>query len=123
MAKEVGLIVELTRDSAVDRNIRADVPPSVKSGRVVLDHIEADDLGRLSPPPAGEVVLTVLSPEGLRRDSQVVRDAVAQAAGDDQPPVIVVEEAEYLREDELAAVLDAADRADRVVIVRIMADA
>jgi len=123
MAKEVGLIVELTRDSAVDRNIRADVPPSVKSGRVVLDHIEADDLGRLVPPPAGEVVLTVLSPEGLRRDSQVVRDAVAQAAGDDQPPVIVVEEAEYLREDELAAVLDAADRADRVVIVRIMADA
>jgi len=123
MAKEVGLIVELTRDSAVDRNIRADVPPSVKSGRVVLDHIEADDLGRLVPPPAGEVVLTVLSPEGLRRDPQVVRDAVAQAAGDDQPPVIVVEEAEYLREDELAAVLDAADRADRVVIVRIMADA
>ena len=122
MAKEVGLIVELTRDSAVDRNIRADPPPSVNSGRVALDHIEADDLGRLSPPPAGEVVLTVLSPEGLRRDPQVVRDAVVQADSD-QPPVIVVEAAEYLREDEIAAVLDAADRADRTVIVRILTDA
>jgi hypothetical protein len=37
--------------------------------------------------------------------------------------VIVVEAAEYLREDEIAAVLDAADRADRVVILRVMADA
>ncbi len=45
MAKEVGLIVELTRDSEVDRNVRADLPPSIKSGRVALDHIEADDLG------------------------------------------------------------------------------
>ena len=122
MAKEVGLIVELTRDSAVDRNVRADLPPSIKSGRVALDHIEADDLGRLSPPPAGEVVLTVLSPESLRRDPQVVRDAVAQADSD-QPPVIVVEAAEYLREDEIAAVLDAADRADRTVILRLLTDA
>lgn len=122
MAKEVGLIVELTRDSAVDRNVRADLPPSIKSGRVALDHIEADDLGRLSPPPAGQVVLTVLSPEALRRDPQVVRDAIAQADSD-QPPVIVVEAAEYLREDEIAAVLDAADRADRTVILRVMTDA
>ena len=122
MAKEVGLIVELTRDSAVDRNVRADLPPSVKSGRVALDHIEADDLGRLSPPPAGEVVLTVLSPEALRRDPQVIRDAIDQADSD-QPPVIVVEAAEYLREDEIAAVLDAADRADRIVILRILTDA
>ena len=122
MAKEVGLIVELTRDSAVDRNVRADLPPSIKSGRVALDHIEADDLGRLSPPPAGEVVLTVLSPEALRRDPQVVRDAIAQADSD-QPPVIVVQAGEYRREDEIAAVLDAADRADRTVILRILTDA
>ena len=122
MAKEVGLVVELTRGSAVDRNVRADVPPSIKSGRVALDHIEADDLGRLSPPPAGQVVLTVLSPEALRRDPQVVRDAIAQADSD-QPPVIVVQAAEYLREDEIAAVLDAADRADRTVILRILTDA
>ena len=60
------MIVELARDGAVDRNLRADPPPSVKSGRVVLDHIETDESGRLDPPPAGEVILTVLSPEALR---------------------------------------------------------
>jgi len=37
--------------------------------------------------------------------------------------VIIVEAAEEVREDELAAVLDAADRAGRTVIVRVMADA
>jgi hypothetical protein len=37
--------------------------------------------------------------------------------------VILVEAAEELREDELDAVLDAAGRAHRVVIVRVMADA
>jgi hypothetical protein len=34
-----------------------------------------------------------------------------------------VEAAEYLREDELAVVLDAADRANRPVILRVLADA
>jgi hypothetical protein len=34
-----------------------------------------------------------------------------------------VEAAEYLREDELAAVIDVAERLQRVVILRIMADA
>ena len=53
----------------------------------------------------------------------MVEGVVSQADTGDEPPVIVVEAAEYLREDELSAVLDAADRADRVVIVRIMADA
>jgi hypothetical protein len=35
----------------------------------------------------------------------------------------VVEAAEYLREDELSAVLDAAERVQRAIILRIMADA
>jgi hypothetical protein len=122
MAKEVGLIVELARDGAADRNLRAAPPPSVVRGRVVLDHIETDVDGRLNPPPAGEVVLTVPSPEALRRDRQEVEDAIGQAVTGDEPLVIVVEGAEELREDELAVVLDAADRADRVVILRVMAD-
>ncbi len=116
------MIVELARDGAVDRNLRADPPPSVKSGRVVLDHIETEESGRLDPPPAGTVILTVLSPEALR-DREVVEGVVSQADTGDEPPVIVVEAAEYLREDELSAVLEAAARADRVVIVRIMANA
>jgi hypothetical protein len=119
---QVSLIVELARDGALDRNLRADPPPSVTSGLVVLDHLEADEDGRLEAPGAGEVILSVLSPESLR-ERQEVEAAVAGADTGDQPPVIVVEAAEFLREDELSAVLDAAQRAQRVVIVRVMADA
>ena len=123
MAQQVGLIVELARDGAADRSLRVAPPPSVVSGRVVLDHIETDVDGRLNPPPVGEVILSVLSPEALRRDRQEVEDAIGEAVTGDEPLVIVVEAAEELREDELAVVLDAADRADRVVILRVMSDA
>jgi hypothetical protein len=67
--------------------------------------------------------MSVPSPEAVRRDVQEVRDAVSQADDSDEPLTIVVEAAEYLREDELSVVLDAARRADRLVILRILADA
>ncbi len=123
MAKEVGVIVELARGSALDRNLRGDTPRSVSSGRVVLDHLAGNENGSLGPPPAGQVVMSVLSPEALRRDPQAVQDSVGQADTGDEPPVIIVEAAEYLREDELAAVVEAADLADRTVILRVLADA
>lgn len=122
MTNEASVIVELTRDGAVDRNLRADPPPSVASGRVVLDHFPADAGGHLEAPEGGEVMLSVPSPESLR-DTQHVRDVMLQADTGDEPPVIIVEAAEYLREDELAAVLDVAARLQRVVILRIIADA
>ena len=122
MAKEVGLIVELAPGGAVDRNLRADMPQSVRSGRVVLDHVTPGEDGRLGPPPAGQVVMSVPSPEALRRDRDELQRSVTQA-DPDEPPVIIVEAGEYLREDELAAVLDAADSADLTVIVRVLADA
>jgi hypothetical protein len=122
MASEVGVIVELARGGAVDRAMHADPPPSVLSGRVVLDRIESDANGRLEPPDAGQVILSVLSPEALR-DRQQVEDVIVQADTGDEPPVIVVEAAGELREDELAVVLDGADRLGRAVILRLMADA
>lgn len=122
MAKEVGVIVELTRDGAVDRNLREDMPPSITSGRVVLDHLQGDQDGSLGAPRAGQVVMSVLSPEALR-DQEEVRRSVAETDTGDEPPVIIVEAAEYLREDELAPVLEAADLADRTVILRLLADA
>ncbi len=116
------VIVELARDGEVDRNLRADPPPSVVSGRVILDHFAADAEGQLEAPDRGEVVLSVLSPESLR-DAEQVENTLLQADTGDEPPVIVVEAAEYLREDELAAVIDVAGRLQRVIILRIMADA
>jgi hypothetical protein len=122
MAKEVGVIVELARDGAVDRNLRADMPPSITSGRVVLDHVQGDRDGSLGPPRAGQVVMSVLSPEALREQAEV-RRSVAETETGDEPPVIIVEAAEYLREEELAPVLAAADLADRTVILRLLSDA
>jgi hypothetical protein len=116
------VIVELARDGEVDRNLRADPPPSVVGGRVILAHFAADADGQLEAPEGGEVVLSVLSPESLR-DTEQVENTVLEADTGDEPPVIVVEAAEYLREDELAAVIDVAERLERVIILRIMSDA
>jgi hypothetical protein len=123
MTSEPGLIVQLPRDGAVDRQFRADPPPSVASGQVVLDHVQREADGRLAPPAAGEIVMSVPSPEALAREPDEVRDVIDRTADDHQPLVIIVEAAEELREEELAVVLDAAERAHRHVIVRIMADA
>jgi hypothetical protein len=67
--------------------------------------------------------MSVLSPEALIRDSQQVHDVVRDAADTGEPLVIIVQAAEELREDELAAVLAAAAHTPRHVILRVMADA
>jgi len=123
MTSDAVVIVQVPRGGAVDRYLRTYPPPSVASGRAVVDRVAAEPDGRLGPPEAGEVVMSVLSPEGLRSDQQQVRDVIRQAAPDSGPLVIVIEAAEELREDELAAVLDAAARADRAVVLRVMAGA
>ena len=117
MTTEGVFIVQLPRGSAVERNWAEELPPSIASGRVVLEHFAGE-----GPPEAGEVVLSVLSPEALR-DRQQVCDAIDQAPDEGEPLVVIVEAAEYLREDELAVVLDAAKRSRRLVILRVMADA
>ena len=47
---------------------------------------------------------------------------IAQAGTGVEPLVVVVEAAEQLRQDELAAVLDAAGHTSRAVILRIIRD-
>ncbi len=123
MASEAVLIVQVPRGGAVDRNWAADLPPSIASGQVVVDHLAGDAAGGIGLPEAGEVVMSVLSPEALARDRQQVRDVIRRTAASDEPLVIIVQAAEELREDELAVVLDAAQRAHRRVILRVMADA
>jgi hypothetical protein len=119
---EPSVIVQLPRDSAIDHELRAYPLPSVASGQVVLDHVQPGPDGRLEPPEASEIVMSVPSPEGLRRQSEV-RDVIEQAPDKRKPLMIIVEAAEELREEELAVVVDAAERAHRQVIIRVMADA
>ena len=122
MASDSVVIVQLPRGGAVDWYLRTYPPSGVASGQVVVEPVAAEPDGRLGPPEAGEVVMSVLSPEALR-DQQQVRDVIQQAPDDAGPLVIIVEAAEELREDELAVVVDAAARARRDVVVRVIADA
>jgi hypothetical protein len=119
MATEPALVIEVARGGAVDRQL-SESPPR---GDVAVVLLPADAAGRIDAPDAGEVVLSVLSPEALARDPDDVRRAIGGAGSGDEPLVVVVEAAEELREDELAVVVDAASRSSRTVILRVIADA
>jgi hypothetical protein len=67
-------------------------------------------------------VLSVPSPEALAREPDEVRQVLGRAGTGVEPLVVVVEAAEELREDELAAVVDAAQHAPRAVILRVLRD-
>ena len=65
------------------------------------------------------MVLSFLSPEDLRREAEQVRQEI-RPYDSSEPPVVVIEVAEELREDELAALLQVADKASRTVILCIL---
>jgi hypothetical protein len=122
MASEPKLIIQVARESSVHRQFRAHAPDSVVSGEILVEVEPADPEGHLEPPAAGEVVLSVPSPEALLREAEEVRRVVGRAGTGTEPLVVIVEAALELRDDELAAVLDPAGRAPRPVILRVMRD-
>jgi hypothetical protein len=109
VATEPALIVQVPRGGAVDRQLRASPPGS--------------DVVVTSLATGGEVVLSVPSPETLQRESDEVRRVIAQAGTGTEPLVVEVEAAEELRDEELAAVVAAAERSSRGVILRVLRDA
>jgi hypothetical protein len=123
MAYEPRLIVQVPRGGEVHRQLSAQEPQSVASGEVVVEVGPTDPEGHLEPPAAGQVVLSVPSPEALKRETGEVRRVIGQAGTGVEPLVVVVEAAEELREEELAALLDAASHTSRGVILRIIGDA
>ncbi len=120
MENEAELIIQLPRDSSVDVHLREEPPASLTDRRVVLEHLSAGPDGKLAPPEAGEILLTVPSPEALRHETDALLRLVIDAAEDGGPLVVLVEGAEYLRDDEIAPVLDAAAATKRVLILRIL---
>jgi hypothetical protein len=119
MADEPTLIIQVPSGSAVHQQLAGEAP----RGHVVVEVGPTDDEGFLEAPAAGQVVLSVLSPEALAREADEVERVIAQAGEGVEPLVVVVQAAEELREDELAPVLEAASRTSRAVILRVVGDA
>lgn len=123
MASQPRLIVEVPHGSLVEGQFRREPPPSVISGEVVVEAGATDPAGNLEAPAAGEVVLSVPSPETLVREAEEVRRVIVEAGTGIEPLVVVVEAAEELREDELTPVLDAAEHSSRPVVLRVIRNA
>jgi hypothetical protein len=69
MTDQPRLIIQLPRGSAVERQLSAQEPQSVASGDVVVEVGPTDAEGHLEAPAAGQVVLSLLSPEALEREA------------------------------------------------------
>jgi hypothetical protein len=123
MVKEPTLIIQLPRGSAIARQLSGQPPRSVASGEVVVQVGPTDAQGHLESSAAGQVVMSLLSPEALAREADEVRRAIGQSGTGVEPLIITIEAAEELRDEELDVLLDAARRSSRAVIVRIIRDA
>lgn len=123
MVRQPTLVVQTTQGGAVDEQLRREPPASVGDGEVVVEPLATDAAGRLEAPEGGEVVMSVLSPEALVREREELQRTIERAGTGTQPVIVVVEAAEELREEELDAVLEAARRSRRSVILRIEGDA
>jgi hypothetical protein len=111
------LVVQVPRGGAVDRQLSAQAPADV-----AVDPAPTDDDGGLEVAGPGEIVMSVPSPETLAREAGEVRRVIGNAGTGSAPLVVEVEAAEELRDDELAAVVEAAGHTERPVILRVMRD-
>ena len=118
---EPRLIIQVPHGGALERQLKLEPPPSVASDEVQVGATDAE--GNLEPPDAGEVVLSVSSPEALAREGAEVQRVIAHAGTGIEPLVLVVEAAEGLREEELTAVVEAAGHTSRPVILRVIRNA
>jgi hypothetical protein len=112
------VIVEVAQGSTLERGLRRGVID--ERLEVVVVGLAPDAEGQLPVPQTGQVVLSVPSPEALVRQADVIRRVVDGAGEEAEPLVVVVEQAEELREEELRPVIDASRRARRNVIVRVI---
>jgi len=89
--KDAKLIVQLPRGSAVERQLSAQAPESVARGEVVVQVGPTDAEGRLEAPSAGQIVLSLPSPEALERQASEVRRVIGQSGTGVEPLIVAVE--------------------------------
>ena len=71
MALQPILIVQVPRGGAVNRQLEAHALPSMESGRVVVQAGPTDAEGNLEASAAGQVVLSLPSPEALEQEAGI----------------------------------------------------
>ena len=119
MADDPKLIIQVPRGSAIERQLTEQPPSSLASHDVLIEDGPTDDQGNLEA-LSGEVVFSVPGPQQLARESEALQRAVRQAGTGSAPLVVLVEAAEELEDDQLAAVLAAAEHAHRPVFLRVI---
>lgn len=117
MADEPAVILEVPAGSPLERQLRDDPPAA---GRIVVVGIEPDEAGSIPPPPVAEVLLSVPSPETLPRQTDELRRVIERGPDVPEPLVILVEEAELVRDEELEPIVEVALRGRRTVVVRVL---
>lgn len=113
----------MPRGSGVEGWLRENTPDWVLDGEAVVEAGPVDASGELEAPDVGDVVMSVPAPETLERESDEVLRVIGRAGPGAEPLVVVVEAAEELRDEEVAPLLQAATRAARPVILRVIRDA
>jgi hypothetical protein len=116
------LIIQFPRGSAVERGLRENPPAGSAEGEIVLEAGPTDSEGALEA-VAGQAVLSLPSPEALRRQAEEVHRVLVEAGTGAEPLVVVVQAAQELRADELAVIVAAARHSPRTLILRIIRDA
>jgi hypothetical protein len=114
------LFIQVPRGGSLDRQLSQEPPPSLSGADVVIERVTADAEGTIDPPPGGEVVMSVPSPASLAREADEVHRVIAHAGEGNEPLVIVIEDAEEFLDEDLIPVIEAASRAKRPVIVRVI---
>lgn len=110
----------MPRGSGVERQLREDPPSAAQQEGILVQTGPTDPEGNLEAITGGEVVLSVPGSESLEHQRDDIGRTIRQAGTGSEPLVIVVQAAELLRDEELAPVLAAAERARRPVILRII---
>lgn len=119
MADEPTLIIQVPAGSAIEQQLRDRPPASLAADDVLVQTGPTDAEGVLEA-IAGEIVLSFPAPEELGRRPEELRQVLDRAGTGTAPLVVVIQAAEELLEEEAAPLVDAARRAPRTVILRII---
>jgi hypothetical protein len=119
VAEEPTLIIQIPSGSAIERQLREQPPPAIAEHDVLVQDGPTDERGNLEA-LAGEVVFSVPGPQELARESDELQRVVRQAGTGTAPLVVLVEAAEEFEEEQLTAVVAAAQHAHRPVILRVI---